>query len=72
MFVSRYNHILERVHKDNVILHSEGLCLEAVVDSIKSLVEYFKSIHKEFDHFENEALAVFSNSCDDVMSPVYH
>ena len=42
--------ILQRVDKANIILQAEGLCLKAVVDSMKLLLEYFKSICTNFDH----------------------
>lgn len=64
--------ILERVDKVNLILQAEGLCLKAVVDSMKSLLEYFKSIRTNFDHYENKAFLVFSKLFDDVESPIYH
>ena len=64
--------MLERVDKVNLILQAEGLCLKAVVDSMKSLLEYCKSICTNFDHYENKALLVFPKLFDDIVSPIYH
>ena len=67
-----WDDIIERVDKVDLILQAEGRCLKAVVDSMKSLLKYFKSIRSNFDHYENKACLVFSKLFDDVESPVYH